>query len=60
MSLRAVVVGFASNGREGLKFILGLKPDLVTLDIEMPEVDYLLPLDRIAGQICGLVRGAFK
>jgi two-component system chemotaxis response regulator CheB len=33
------VVGYASNGEEGMKMVIGLKPDLVTLDLEMPKMD---------------------
>ncbi len=33
------VVGTASNGRIGLEKIDSLKPDLITLDLEMPELD---------------------
>ena len=33
------VVGEAENGKVALKKILELKPDIVTLDITMPEMD---------------------
>ncbi len=33
------VVAIASNGEEGLKAALELKPDVITLDLEMPGVD---------------------
>lgn len=33
------VVGFATNGEEGIQKVLALKPDLVTLDLEMPKMD---------------------
>ncbi|MBK5275476.1 MAG: chemotaxis response regulator protein-glutamate methylesterase [Desulfuromonadales bacterium] len=33
------VVGFAANGEEGIQKIIALKPDLVTLDLEMPKMD---------------------
>ena len=33
------VVGYASNGREGLEQIERLKPELVFMDIFMPEQD---------------------
>ncbi len=34
-----VVVGSASNGVEGLKAAAELKPDVITLDVEMPVLD---------------------
>jgi two-component system chemotaxis response regulator CheY len=33
------VVGEASNGRESVEMYKSLKPDLVTMDITMPEMD---------------------
>ena len=33
------VVGFAINGEEGIQKVAALKPDLVTLDLEMPKMD---------------------
>jgi two-component system chemotaxis response regulator CheB len=33
------VVGYATNGEEGLKRVFDLKPDLITLDLEMPRMD---------------------
>jgi two-component system, chemotaxis family, protein-glutamate methylesterase/glutaminase len=41
------VVGEAANGRIGLQKIAQLSPDLVTLDIEMPEMDGLATLREI-------------
>src|SRR5436190_6318320 len=41
------VVGSASNGRIALEKIAQLKPDLVTLDIEMPEMDGLATLAEL-------------
>src|SRR4051812_4606864 len=38
------VVGEAANGRIGLEKAALLKPDLITLDIEMPEMDGLTAL----------------
>ncbi|NOZ38791.1 MAG: chemotaxis response regulator protein-glutamate methylesterase [Planctomycetes bacterium] len=35
------VIGTAINGRAGLEKIASLKPDLITLDMEMPELDGL-------------------
>ena len=34
-----VVVGSASNGEEGLRVAAQLKPDVITLDVEMPVLD---------------------
>lgn len=33
------VVGYATNGEEGIQKVIALKPDLVTLDLEMPRMD---------------------
>ena len=33
------VVGYAINGEEGIQKVIALKPDLVTLDLEMPRMD---------------------
>lgn len=41
------VVGAAANGRIGLAKIEQLRPDLVTLDVEMPEMDGLATLTAI-------------
>lgn len=35
----AVVVGEAANGREAVQMIAKLAPDLVLLDVQMPEID---------------------
>ena len=41
------VVGSASNGRIALQKVRELRPDLVTLDMEMPELDGLAVLDAL-------------
>ncbi len=41
------VVGQAQNGRIALQKVKELKPDLVTLDLEMPEMDGLAFLDLL-------------
>jgi two-component system chemotaxis response regulator CheB len=33
------VVGYACDGEEGLRKVLDLRPDLITLDLEMPRMD---------------------
>ncbi|MBE0599184.1 MAG: chemotaxis response regulator protein-glutamate methylesterase [Desulfuromonadales bacterium] len=33
------VVGYAANGEEGLRKVIDLQPDLITLDLEMPRID---------------------
>ncbi len=43
------VVGVASNGSIALDRIAQLNPDVVTLDIEMPEMDGLAVLRRVGG-----------
>lgn len=46
------VVGQAPNGRIALQKVLDLKPDLLTLDLEMPEMDGLSVLDAMKKQGC--------
>ncbi len=41
------VVGTANNGKIAMNRILSLKPDLITLDIEMPEMNGLEVLEQI-------------
>ena len=43
----ATVVGTANNGKIALSKIASLKPDLLTLDIEMPQMDGLKVLEFI-------------
>jgi len=42
------VVGSAANGKIALQKVQELKPDLLTLDIEMPEMDGLAVLEALA------------
>ena len=44
------VVGVAANGKIALDKIEQLRPDLLTLDIEMPEIDGLDVLRRLKGK----------
>lgn len=37
--LEVDVIGYAADGEEGIRKIIDLKPDLVTLDLEMPRMD---------------------
>jgi two-component system chemotaxis response regulator CheB len=41
------IVGFASNGREAIEKVESLKPDVVTMDYEMPVMDGLTALRHI-------------
>src|ERR1035437_6249190 len=41
------VVGSATNGKIAVQKVRELKPDLLTLDIEMPEMDGLAVLDAL-------------
>ena len=41
------VVGAASNGEEGLRLARELRPDVITLDVEMPVLDGLGMLKRL-------------
>ena len=45
------VVGFAGDGVEALSKISALRPDVVTLDIEMPRLNGLGVLERAAGKV---------
>ena len=44
---RFEVVGKAKNGEEGVAMTLELKPDIVTMDIEMPVMDGMTALSQI-------------
>jgi two-component system chemotaxis response regulator CheB len=47
------VVGSANNGKIAIARIQSLKPDLITLDVEMPEMDGLQVLDHIRRENLG-------
>jgi two-component system chemotaxis response regulator CheB len=44
------VVGEAADGQQGLRLIRELQPDVVTLDIQMPQMDGLATLDAIMAE----------
>lgn len=44
------VIGTARNGEEALKMLVDLKPDVITLDIEMPKMDGLVCLGYIMSE----------
>ena len=41
------VVGYGKTGQEGIETVKALKPDVVTLDIDMPEMDGITALKHI-------------
>jgi len=41
------VIGTANNGEDGIEKVKQLKPDLVTMDVEMPRMDGLTALRHI-------------
>jgi two-component system, chemotaxis family, protein-glutamate methylesterase/glutaminase len=45
-----LVVGAASNGREAIKLIPKMQPDVITLDVEMPHMDGLTTLRHIMSE----------
>lgn len=47
---RISVVGTASDGLEALDLVKELKPDVITLDIQMPRLDGLATLDRLMAE----------
>lgn len=53
----AEVIGTAANGRAALAKINELKPDLLTLDIEMPGMSGIEVLDEMKkeGMVCGAI-----
>jgi two-component system, chemotaxis family, protein-glutamate methylesterase/glutaminase len=44
---RIEVVGIAADGIEGVEKALALKPDLITMDVEMPRMDGIAALKQI-------------
>lgn len=41
------IVGSAANGKQAVELANTLRPDLITMDITMPEMDGLTAIDRI-------------
>lgn len=50
-----VVVGEAGDGRSAVSSILGLRPDVVFLDIQMPELNGFEVLEAIAGEVTPII-----
>lgn len=48
---RIEVVGMAEDGVEAISKIKLLRPDVVTLDVEMPRMNGIAVLDRVAGRV---------
>jgi DNA-binding LytR/AlgR family response regulator len=46
-----VIVGEAANGREAIATVQSLKPDIVFLDINMPEMDGIKAAQVLAGKV---------
>jgi DNA-binding LytR/AlgR family response regulator len=46
-----VIAGEAGNGREAVAMVQSLEPDIVFLDINMPEMDGLKAAKALAGQV---------
>jgi DNA-binding LytR/AlgR family response regulator len=45
------IVGEAANGREAVALVHSLEPDIVFLDISMPEMDGIQAAQAVAGQV---------
>src|SRR5690242_3606180 len=41
------VIGYAANGEEGVERVAELKPDVVTMDVEMPRMNGIEAVDLI-------------
>jgi DNA-binding LytR/AlgR family response regulator len=46
-----VIVGEAANGREAVAMVQSLQPDIVFLDISMPEMDGVKAAQALAGEV---------
>ncbi len=49
--LDVAVIGEADNGRAGVDLAIELEPDLILLDIIMPELNGFLALEEIIGRV---------
>ena len=47
------LIGSASDGKEGMELIEKHRPDIVLSDIQMPEMDGLTMMERMADQLAG-------
>jgi len=47
------IIGAAANGREGVELALKLQPDIVLMDINMPEMDGIAASEAISRQVPG-------
>ena len=45
------VVGQAENGKEGLQLARELQPDVVLLDLHMPEMGGMMTLERLQAEV---------
>jgi YesN/AraC family two-component response regulator len=45
------IVGEAANGREAVALVRSLEPDIVFLDISMPEMDGIQAAQALAGEV---------
>tara|TARA_R110000787_G_scaffold274979_1_gene383185 strand:- start:32168 stop:32560 length:393 start_codon:yes stop_codon:yes gene_type:complete len=45
------VIGQASNGRDGVDMAIELEPDMILLDVLMPEMNGYLALEEIVGRM---------
>lgn len=45
------VIGQASNGRDGVDKAIALEPDMILLDVLMPEMNGYLALEEIVGRM---------
>ncbi|NMO95183.1 chemotaxis response regulator protein-glutamate methylesterase [Paenibacillus lemnae] len=45
------VIGTARNGNEGIRMVMDLRPDVVTMDVEMPGMNGLTALSKIMEEL---------